>query len=82
MCRYLTCTLAPQVGGSHVGQAICERTKGSLTLCLVAARSPGWFVGDPTSLATDNMYLVITVLAVLHAILWLSYITQTQSQCS
>ncbi len=29
----------------------------SLTPCLVAARSPGWFVGDPTSLAFDNIVI-------------------------
>ena len=42
---------------SHVQmfKSTCERTKGSLTPCLVAARSPGWFVGDPTSLARDNI---------------------------
>ncbi len=27
-----------------------------MSQCLVAARSPGWFVGDPTSLAQDNIY--------------------------
>ncbi len=29
--------------------------KGSLNPCLVAARSPGWFVGDPTLLARYNI---------------------------
>ena len=33
----------------------CYRTKGSLAPCLVAAWSPGWFVGDPTPLARDNI---------------------------
>ncbi len=34
---------------------------GSLTPCLVAARSPGWFVGDPASLARDNMHVYFTL---------------------
>ena len=37
----------------------CERTKGSLTPCLAAAWSPGWFVGDPTPLARDNIVYVL-----------------------
>ncbi len=45
------------VSFSNFSRSTCERTKGSLTLCLVAARSPGWFVGDPTSLARDNIYI-------------------------
>ncbi len=39
-------------------QSTCERTKGSLTPCLVAAWSPWWFVGDPTSLARDNILCI------------------------
>ena len=37
------------------GPFLFEILLGSLTLCLVAARSPGWFDGDPTSLARDNI---------------------------
>ncbi len=34
-------------------------SKGSMAPCLVAAWSPGWFVGDPTSPARDNMVEIV-----------------------
>ncbi len=40
--------------------------KGALTPCLVAARSPRWFVGDPTSLARDNIYMDMLMLEPCH----------------
>ncbi len=43
-----------------------ERTKGSLALCLVASWSPGGFVGDPTSLARDNINVGLRMSSFLH----------------